>query len=114
MPDKSGNFFDGIGLVDLEKILTTELEHLKYPGKNWVPKKEGITDIVIVGGGMCGMVVWHSLVSGGIQNVRILDKSIKGNDTFPNRISGSTKSQISKFSDFVHFEPYITDFVMNL
>ena len=37
MPDKNGNFFDGIGLVDLEKILTTELEHLKYPGKNWVP-----------------------------------------------------------------------------
>ena len=80
MPDKSGNFFNGIGLVDLEKILTTELEHLKYPGKNWVPKKEGITDIVIVGGGMCGMVVWHSLVSGGIQNVRILDKSTKGNE----------------------------------
>ena len=80
MPDKNGNFFDGIGLVNLEKILTTELEHLKYPGKNWVPKKEGITDIVIVGGGMCGMVVWHSLVSGGIQNVRILDKSTKGNE----------------------------------
>ena len=30
MAEKKGNFFDGIGQVNVEKILTTEFEHLKY------------------------------------------------------------------------------------
>ncbi len=73
---------DGAGLATLEARLREDLEYLCYPGKEWVPKKfvaaERVTDVVIVGGGMCGMLAWHALRSAGILNVRVLDRSPEG------------------------------------
>ena len=37
-----------------------------------------VVDVVIVGGGMCGLLAWHALQSGGIRNVRILDAAPDG------------------------------------
>ena len=45
---------------------------------------------------------------------RFCEELMEENDTFKNRISGSPEFQISKFFDFRHFEPDITDFVKNL
>ncbi|EEX16095.1 oxidoreductase [Citreicella sp. SE45] len=69
---------DGQGLDVLEARLREDLEFLCYPGKDWVPEREGVTDVVIIGGGMCGMVAWMGLTSGGVRNIRVLDRSPEG------------------------------------
>ncbi|WP_417718855.1 NAD(P)-binding domain-containing protein [Salipiger sp.] len=69
---------DGRGLAALEARLHEDLEFLCYPGKDWVPARAGITDVVIIGGGMCGMVAWLALRTGGMHDVRVLDRSPEG------------------------------------
>lgn len=73
---------DGAGLEALESRLKEDLEFLCWPGKSWVPKREvngeAVSDVVIIGGGMCGMVAWLSMRTGGIDNIRVLDRSPEG------------------------------------
>ena len=69
---------DGQGLPALEARLREDLNFLCWPGKDWVPAREGVTDVVIIGGGMCGMVAWLALKTGGIHDVRVLDRSAQG------------------------------------
>lgn len=73
---------DSIGLDSLGRILHQELACLGYPAKNWVPARESdgtaVTDVVIVGGGMCGMLAWLALQKAGVRNVRIIDQSSAG------------------------------------
>ncbi|MEM9578098.1 MAG: NAD(P)/FAD-dependent oxidoreductase [Pseudomonadota bacterium] len=71
---------DGQGLPALETRIAEDLQHLCYPGKDWVPRREGVTDIVIIGGGMCGMVAWLALKTGGMHNIRVLDRADKGEE----------------------------------
>jgi hypothetical protein len=71
---------DGSGLPALEKRIREDLAFLCYPGKSWVPQREGVTDVVIIGGGMCGMVAWLALSTGGMENVRVLDRAAKGRE----------------------------------
>ena len=61
--------FNDIGLTCLGDRLKEDLDCLLYPSKSWVPPRDGVTDIVIIGGGMCGMVAWLALSSGGIKNI---------------------------------------------
>jgi cation diffusion facilitator CzcD-associated flavoprotein CzcO len=69
---------DAQGLPLLEKRVHEDLKFLCYPGKDWVTKNDGASDVVIIGGGMCGMVAWLALKTGGIHNMRILDRSPDG------------------------------------
>ena len=69
---------DDQGLPALEARVSQDLRNLCYPGKNWVPRQEGVTDVVIIGGGMCGMVAWFALTTGGMRNIRILDRAETG------------------------------------
>ncbi|EPX76648.1 NAD(P)-binding domain-containing protein [Salipiger mucosus] len=69
---------DAQGLPALEARLREDLEFLCYPGKDWVPQRDGVTDVVIIGGGMCGMVAWLGLTTGGVRNIRVLDRSPEG------------------------------------
>lgn len=60
-----------------------DLECLNLPAKNWVPEHIGrdgqkVHDVVIMGGGMCGLVAAFALISGGIRNLRILDRNPRG------------------------------------
>lgn len=71
---------DAQGLPALEARVRENLEFLCYPGKGWVPRQDGVTDVVIIGGGMCGMVAWLALATGGIHNVRILDRAAEGQE----------------------------------
>ncbi|WP_282128759.1 NAD(P)/FAD-dependent oxidoreductase [Roseobacter litoralis] len=71
---------DAMGLPALEGRIKEDLAFLCYPGKAWVPQREGVTDVVIIGGGMCGMVAWLGLATGGIQNVRVLDRAETGRE----------------------------------
>ncbi|MES2968389.1 MAG: NAD(P)/FAD-dependent oxidoreductase [Pseudomonadota bacterium] len=71
-------------LAALEARVHQDMRDLCVPPVNWVPETthdtDAVNDVVIVGGGMCGMVAWHALNSGGIRNMRILDQSAAGNE----------------------------------
>lgn len=69
---------DGQGLAVLEARLHEDLRFLCCPEKSWVPERDGVADVVILGGGMCGMLAWLALTTGGIRNIRVLDRSPKG------------------------------------
>ena len=70
------------GLAALETRVKKDLDDLCRPPANWVPSRakdgESVTDVVIIGGGMCGMLVWFALQSAGIRNVRIVDRNPEG------------------------------------
>ena len=80
MPEDSLIRIDARGLAALESRLREDLEFLCYPGKTWVPPTPGVTDVVIVGGGMCGMVAWLALTMGGVSNMRMFDRSPEGKE----------------------------------
>ncbi|MHA1565603.1 MAG: NAD(P)-binding domain-containing protein [Alphaproteobacteria bacterium] len=73
---------DCIGLAALNRRVRQDMEYLCIPPDNWVPEHtqngEHVYDIIIIGGGMCGMLAYHALTSGGMRNIRILDRSPKG------------------------------------
>lgn len=75
---------DDIGLEQLALQVQAQLACLCYPPANWVAKenstKVASTDVLIVGGGMCGMLVWFALRQAGIHNVRIIDQSPEGEE----------------------------------
>ena len=71
---------DGQGLAQLEARLHEDLSLLCWPGKDWVPARTEVSDVVIIGGGMCGMVAWMALKTGGIHNVRVLDRNPTGRE----------------------------------
>lgn len=73
---------DGAGLPALEARVQEDLTFLCVPGKAWVPARthndETVHDVIIIGAGMCGMAAWLALRTGGITNVRVLDRSPAG------------------------------------
>jgi cation diffusion facilitator CzcD-associated flavoprotein CzcO len=80
MPNPAHSPIDAQGLEALEARLSEDLRLLCYPGKDWVPRREGVTDVVIIGGGMCGMVAWLALKTGGINNMLLLDRAPEGRE----------------------------------
>jgi hypothetical protein len=72
------------GLAALEARLRYDLACLNYPPVNWVPprRQEGrdVADVVLIGGGMCGLVAAFSLLRLGIRNLRILDRGEAGRE----------------------------------
>ena len=73
------------GLVDLEARVQQDLAYLCYPPANWVPATrhptaDTVHDVVVIGGGMCGLVASFALMRGGIRNIRILDRSPAGRE----------------------------------
>lgn len=72
------------GLSTREARLARDLQDLCHPPANWVPPSrqngEAVTDAVIVGGGMCGLVAWLALSRAGIRNVRIIHRSPEGQE----------------------------------
>lgn len=70
------------GLARLEERVRHDLVCLCRPPANWVvPRQQGaepVHDVVIIGGGMCGMLAWFALQSAGIRNVRIIDRNPVG------------------------------------
>lgn len=72
------------GLAALEARLQRDLELLELPGKPWVPRREvagqPVTDVVIIGGGMCGLAAAAALRLLGIDNVAVLDRAPPGQE----------------------------------
>lgn len=72
-------------LVALNARVRQDLSYLNYPAANWskpVSTSDGqlVSDVVIIGGGMCGLVAWHALTRAGIANIRIVDRAAKGEE----------------------------------
>lgn len=73
------------GLEALDARVHRDLTFLNHPAPNWVPAKTGpegepVTDVVVIGGGMCGLVASFGLLRAGIRNIRILDRSPEGRE----------------------------------
>ena len=72
------------GLAALEARLREDLDALCHPPANWVPETThpdgAVTDVVVLGGGMCGLVAAFALERAGIRNLRILDRSPAGRE----------------------------------
>jgi len=71
-------------LADLEARLAQDLQWLCLPAAGWSPRKtvEGVavSDVLIVGGGMCGLAAAGALKMLGVDNIRIVDKSPAGTE----------------------------------
>ena len=69
---------DSRGLEALAARIEEDLGFLCHPGKDWVPERPGVSDVVIIGGGMCGMAAWFALRSAGLRRMRVLDRGAAG------------------------------------
>ena len=68
-------------LADLEQRVRDDLACLCYPPANWVAPSAmpaPVHDVVIIGGGMCGLVAGFALIGAGIGNIRIFDRNPAG------------------------------------
>jgi len=69
-------------LAHLEARVARDRLDLCVPMANWVPEQQvngaRVLDAVIIGGGMCGLVAQHALISGGIRNIAQFDRSDEG------------------------------------
>lgn len=72
------------GLAALEARLHQDLEFLELPAKPWVPRRtttDGpVTDVVVIGAGMCGLAAAAALRLHGIDNLRVLDRAPPGEE----------------------------------
>ena len=70
-------------LAALEQRVRQDLSFLGDPAKSWIPAgdqggREPRSDVVIIGAGMCGLAAFFALRRGGVDNIRILDRSAIG------------------------------------
>lgn len=72
-------------LAALNARVRQDLEYLNYPPANWSPPSPAVdgrevSDVTIIGAGMCGLVAWFALTRAGIRNLRIIDRAAKGRE----------------------------------
>ena len=72
-----------LGLEALEQRVKQDLQYLCYPPNSWMPSTRHpsvaqVHDVIVMGGGMCGLVASFALLNSGIRNIRIFDRSPEG------------------------------------
>ncbi len=68
------------GLAALEVAVRRDLDMLNLPAKDWVPRRAGVTDVVVVGAGMNGIAAAGALLLRGIRNIVVLDAASPGRE----------------------------------
>jgi FAD-dependent urate hydroxylase len=66
------------GLATLEARLAEDLACLALPAAPWVPAREGVTDVLVVGAGMCGLAALAELRLLGIDRSLAVDAAPAG------------------------------------
>ncbi|HEX9431849.1 MAG TPA: FAD-dependent oxidoreductase, partial [Burkholderiales bacterium] len=69
-----------MSLDALTALAKRELEQLRYPAPNWVLPRDGLLDVLVVGGGMCGQTATFALLREGVTNLRCLDRAPHGSE----------------------------------
>jgi len=69
-----------MSLDALTALAKRELEQLRYPVANWVLPRDGMLDVLVVGGGMCGQTATFALLREGVRNVRCVDRAARGSE----------------------------------
>ena len=69
-----------MSLDALTALAKRELEQLRYPLANWVLPRDGLTDVVVVGGGMCGQTAMFALLREGVTNLRCVERAPRGRE----------------------------------
>ncbi|MER5173045.1 NAD(P)/FAD-dependent oxidoreductase [Thioclava kandeliae] len=67
-----------MSLADLEARLAEDLAVLNLPAAPWVPAREGVTDVLVIGGGMCGLAALAQLRFLGIERSFAVDANPQG------------------------------------
>jgi cation diffusion facilitator CzcD-associated flavoprotein CzcO len=69
-----------MSLEALTALAKRELEQLRYPAASWVLPREGMLDVVVVGGGMCGQTATFALLREGVRSLRCIDRAPRGSE----------------------------------
>lgn len=74
---------DNDGLHRLEQAIARDAARLNQPAANWVPARAGpdgrpLVDVMVVGGGMCGLTAALYLRRLGMTNIRVIDGQAAG------------------------------------
>jgi cation diffusion facilitator CzcD-associated flavoprotein CzcO len=64
----------------LEDRLAEDLAFLELPARPWVPRREGVHDVIVIGAGMCGLAATAKLWLSGIDNIVALDAAPAGQE----------------------------------
>ena len=67
-------------LAELESRLARDLDILALPPADWVPPRDGVLDVAIVGAGMAGLTAAFALRKVGIANIRLFDRAPAGRE----------------------------------
>ncbi|AWK89112.1 NAD(P)-binding domain-containing protein [Azospirillum thermophilum] len=67
-------------LEELEARLARDLDLLTLPPADWVPPRDGMLDVAIVGAGMAGLTAAFALRKVGISNIRLFDRAPAGRE----------------------------------
>jgi cation diffusion facilitator CzcD-associated flavoprotein CzcO len=71
-------------LGELEARLAEDMAWLNLPAKEWLPRTKAdggeVVDVVVVGGGLCGLVTLAALKRVGINNAKAFDRSPEGRE----------------------------------
>ncbi|WP_083897088.1 NAD(P)-binding domain-containing protein [Azospirillum sp. B506] len=67
-------------LAELEARLARDFDLLALPPADWVPARDGVLDVAIVGAGMAGLTAAFALRKVGISNIRLFDRAPAGRE----------------------------------
>ena len=72
-------------LALLEEQARHDLTRLNYPAANWMPSAAAVDgkpllDVLVVGAGMCGQTAAFALLRDGVRNLRVIDRSARGDE----------------------------------
>lgn len=81
--DSKGTEMEPAGLTALETEAKRELQRLNWPAPNWaIPATgadgNGVLDVLVVGGGMCGQTAAFALMREGVRNIRVVERRAAG------------------------------------